>query len=77
MRELASDQGVALADLNQKSVSYLMAICPSPVPEDFILLKSDGSVVGTDFQENGARILGGFVADGIAEAGLGLAGYAL
>jgi lysophospholipase L1-like esterase len=75
MRELGTDAGIAVSDLNQKSVTYLEAICPAPTPEDFFLVRSDGSVDGTHFQENGARILAGFVADGIREAGLPLAAY--
>ncbi|WP_075187530.1 RICIN domain-containing protein [Teredinibacter haidensis] len=72
MRELAVSDGVALADLNEKTVNYLMAICPSPTPEDFFFLRADGTVDGTHFQENGARILSGFVADGVDEADLPL-----
>jgi lysophospholipase L1-like esterase len=62
MRELGASEGVAVLDLNQKSVDYLQAICPAPTPEDFFLLRSDGSVDGTHFQENGARKLASFVA---------------
>lgn len=50
-------------DLNARSVSHLEAICPAPTPENFFLLRSDGSVDGTHFQENGARVLASFVAD--------------
>jgi len=75
MRELGAATQVAVADLNQKSVNHLMAICPAPVPEDFFLLRGDGTVDGTHFQENGARFLAGFVAEGIAEVGLPLAQY--
>jgi len=75
MRELAEADGVALSDLNAKTVNYLMAICPAPTPEDFFAFRSDGTVDGTHFQENGARILAGFVAEGIAEADLPLAQY--
>ena len=75
MRELGSSAGVAVLDLNQKTVDYLKAICPAPTPEDFFLVKSDGSVDGTHFQENGARILAGFVADEIERVALPLAGY--
>jgi lysophospholipase L1-like esterase len=77
MRELGMAQNVAVSDLNAKSVAYLRAICPSPTPENFFLVRSDGSVDGTHFQENGARILAGFVADGLADAGVPLAGYRL
>ena len=75
MRELAASQGVPLSDLNQKTVNYLIGICPSPTPENFFLLRADGTIDGTHFQENGARILSGFVADGIGEAGSQLNNY--
>jgi lysophospholipase L1-like esterase len=77
MRELGSAQGVAVSDLNAKAVAYLRAICPSPTPENFFLLRADGSVDGTHFQENGARILAGFVADGLEETAVPLAQYLL
>jgi lysophospholipase L1-like esterase len=76
MRELGMAEDVPVSDLNAKTVTHLMAICPAPTPEDFFLVRSDGSVDGTHFQENGARILAGFVAEGIAEAGLSLAEHA-
>jgi lysophospholipase L1-like esterase len=75
LRELGQAQSVAVVDLNKASVDYLKAICPSPTPEDFFLLKADGTVDGTHFQENGARILAGFVADGIEANELPLARY--
>lgn len=75
MRELGEAEGVAVSDLNAKTVTYLTAICPSPTPEDFFLVRGDGTVDGTHFQENGARILAGFVADGVREANLPLAVY--
>ena len=34
------------------------------------MLRADGSVDGTHFQENGARILAGFVADELTALGL-------
>jgi lysophospholipase L1-like esterase len=73
MRELGEATTVPVLDLNKKSVDYLKAICPSPTPEDFFLLKSDGTVDGTHFQENGARILAGFVADEMRRVSLPLA----
>lgn len=75
MRELAEERSVALSDLNRMSVDYLTAICPSPTPEDFFLLRADGTVDGTHFQENGARILAQFVADGIRESEAPLAAW--
>lgn len=70
MRDLGAADGVLVIDLNQKAVNFLKAICPAPTPEDFFLLKADGSVDGTHFQENGARKLAQFVADGLVGVGL-------
>lgn len=75
MRQLGSAKGVAVSDLNRKSVDYLKAICPAPSPENFFLLKADGSVDGTHFQENGARNLARFVSEGLREAASPLAAY--
>lgn len=75
MIELGQSESVAVVNLNAKAVAHLKAICPSPVPENFFLLKKDGGVDGTHFQERGARILAGFVANGIREAKLPLARY--
>ncbi|HEY3595050.1 MAG TPA: GDSL-type esterase/lipase family protein, partial [Polyangiaceae bacterium] len=77
MRDLAAAQGIAISDLNTKTVTYLKAICPAPTPESFFLLLADGSVDGTHFQENGARIMAGFIAAGIREGGYPLAQYLL
>jgi lysophospholipase L1-like esterase len=76
MKELGAAQNVAVVDLNQMTVNYLKAICPSPTPENFFLIKADGTIDGTHFQENGARILAGFVTSGIKADGLSLAAYA-
>lgn len=77
MRELGEAEAVSVLDLNDKTFAYLSSICPSPTPEDFFAFKSDGSVDGTHFQENGARIMAGFLAECIVEAGLGLRGALL
>jgi lysophospholipase L1-like esterase len=73
MRELGAADSVPVLDLNTRAVDYLKAICPSPTPEDFFLVKSDMTVDGTHFQENGARILAGFVADEMRNVSLALA----
>jgi lysophospholipase L1-like esterase len=65
MLELGRDTGVTVVDLNARAVEYLRAICPAPSPEDFFLLRPDGTVDGTHFQERGARVLAGFVAEGL------------
>lgn len=75
MRELGSERGIPVADLNMRSVEYLKAICPAPTPEDFFLLRGDGSVDGTHFQENGARHLAAMVADEVAAMSVSLSRY--
>lgn len=70
MRELGQAEHVLVVDLNQRTVDYLKAICPEPSPPDFFLQKSDGSIDGTHFQERGARMLAGFVADALRAAGV-------
>jgi lysophospholipase L1-like esterase len=72
MRELGDDEGVPVLDLNSRSVEYLRVICPAPTPEDFFLLRADGTVDGTHFQENGARTLARLVSDEARAAGLPL-----
>lgn len=67
MRELGEAEGVRVVDLNARTVAYLRDICPAPSPEDFFLLRADGSVDGTHFQEHGARVLASFVAEGLFE----------
>ena len=75
MRELATQNNVLLVDLNQSVVSYLMAICPSPTPEDFFFIRANGSVDGTHFQENGARIMSAMIADVIKNSDIPLSRY--
>jgi lysophospholipase L1-like esterase len=74
MRELAQTEGVLLADLNQRTVDYLKAICPEPSPPDFFLRRADGTVDGTHFQERGARKLAEFVADELRKGGVPFVG---
>ncbi len=74
MRELGQALGVGVVDLNADTVAHLRAICPAPTPENFFLLRADGTVDGTHFQENGARTLASFVARGLAAAAPDLAG---
>jgi len=75
MRELGAAEAVPVLDLNARSVAYLTGICPAPTPEDFFLLRTDGSVDGTHFQENGARKLAGMVVEELATTELFLANY--
>ncbi|HET7540994.1 MAG TPA: GDSL-type esterase/lipase family protein [Polyangiaceae bacterium] len=78
MLELGKTDAIAVVDLGLKTHAYLAAICPKPASasaETFFKINADQSIDGTHFQENGARIMAGFVADGIDEAKLGLSAY--
>jgi lysophospholipase L1-like esterase len=70
LRELGESEKVQVVDLNQRSVDYLKAICPEPMPPDFFLQRADGTIDGTHFQERGARKLASFVADALRELGV-------
>ncbi|WP_437816453.1 rhamnogalacturonan acetylesterase [Sorangium sp. So ce1078] len=75
MRELGTELDVAVIDLNEKTLAHLNSIGCVAAGEDFFLVRADGSVDGTHFNETGARTMAGFVADGTADAGLLLAQY--
>lgn len=78
MIDLGKVNNVAVVDLGLKAHTYLKAICPKPTAgsaETFFKVNADDTIDGTHFQENGARILAGFVADGVGEAQLGLNAY--
>ncbi|WP_437877565.1 rhamnogalacturonan acetylesterase [Sorangium sp. So ce513] len=75
MRELGDALDVPVIDLNEKTLAHLRSIGCVAAGEDFFLVRADGSVDGTHFQETGARFMAGFVADGTADAGLLLARY--
>jgi lysophospholipase L1-like esterase len=80
MVELGATENVAVLDNNSKTFNYLKAICPKPTTaaaESFFLGKSDGSIDGTHFQENGARKMAGFIGEEIKRVSLGLAAYLL
>jgi lysophospholipase L1-like esterase len=78
MLDLGKADGVAVVDLSMKTWTYLNVICPKPADgttENFFKVNTDNTIDGTHFQENGAIIMAGFVADGIGEGGLGLDAY--
>lgn len=69
MKTVGTQTGAAVIDLNGKTLAYLNMIgCIAS--GDFFLLGD-----GTHFQVNGARIMAGFVADGVREDALPLAAY--
>ncbi|WP_437601395.1 rhamnogalacturonan acetylesterase [Sorangium sp. So ce590] len=75
MRELGAELDVPVIDLNEKTLAHLNSIGCVAAGEDFFLVRADGTVDGTHFNETGARTMAGFVADGTADAGLLLARY--
>ena len=78
MLDLAQTDNIKVVDLGLKTHAHLSAICPKPTTaaqEMFFKINADDSIDGTHFQENGARVMAGFVADGIDEAKLGLSNY--
>jgi lysophospholipase L1-like esterase len=80
MIELGKTENVAVVTLNAKTFAYLKAICPKPTTaaaETFFLGKSDGTIDGTHFQENGARRMAGFIGTSLREIALPLGTYLL
>lgn len=77
MLELGKADNVAVVDLGLKTHAYLSAICPKPATgaQEMFFKVTGNTIDGTHFQENGARVMAGFVADGIGEAKLGLDAY--
>jgi lysophospholipase L1-like esterase len=78
MIELGQTDNVRVLNLGLKTYSYLNVICPKPVTtaqENFFKVLPDGTIDGTHFQENGARVMAGFVADAVDENMLGLSAY--
>jgi len=72
MKTVAAAKAAALVDLNAKTLAYVNMVGCIAAKADFFLLND-----GTHFQQNGARLMAGFVADGVVEAGLGLGAYRL
>jgi lysophospholipase L1-like esterase len=75
MKEMGAAQNVPVVDLNQKTLTYLNMIGCVAAGTDFFLVKADGSVDGTHFQEKGANLMAGFVAAGLRELNFGLSPY--
>ncbi|MET0340685.1 MAG: rhamnogalacturonan acetylesterase [Polyangiales bacterium] len=74
MRELGKALEVPVVDLNARTVAHLKAICPAPKPETVFMIKPDGTIDGTHFQERGAKLLAGLVVDELRKLELPLAG---
>ena len=76
MKELGQTNSVAVVDLGARAVTYLngKADCDW-ASANFFLVRADGSVDGTHFQETGANILAGLVVEGIGALALPLASF--
>ena len=76
MKELGQTNGVTVVDLGARAVTYLngKADCDW-ASANFFLIRADGTVDGTHFQEMGATILAGLVTQGVTESTLPLAAY--
>jgi lysophospholipase L1-like esterase len=72
MKTVATQKAAALIDLNAGTLAYVNMLGCVAAKASFYLLND-----GTHFQQNGARIMAGIVADGIVDLGLPLAAYRL
>ena len=76
MKELGQTNSVAVVDLGARAVTYLngKADCDW-ASANFFLVRADGTVDGTHFQETGANILAGLVVEGVGALALPLASF--
>ena len=78
MKELGPTLDTKVADLNGMVIDYLSKIACDVSGKTFFLVRADGSIDSTHFQENGANIMAGLVAKGsagISTLGLPLSAY--
>ncbi len=76
MKELGQSNNVAVVDLGAAAVTYLNGKTDCDwASANFFLVRADGTVDGTHFQEMGANILASLVADGVVTLALPLAAY--
>jgi hypothetical protein len=78
MLELGPTLSTPVVDLNAMTIDYLATITCETSGQTFFLVKADGSIDSTHFQEGGAKIMSGLVAKGttgISTLGLPLSAY--
>lgn len=83
MLELGTSMNAPVVDLNAQMLAYLNSIGCAASAQVFLYVPAGqytgayagGASDSTHFQENGARKLAGFVAQGLKELGLGLAAH--
>jgi len=66
MKELGPTVSAPVVDLNAMTVAYLANVTCETSGSTFYLVKADGSIDSTHFQENGANVMAGLVAKGSA-----------
>jgi lysophospholipase L1-like esterase len=64
MKELGPTVNAPVVDLNAMTVAYLANVTCETSGSTFYLVKADGSIDSTHFQENGANVMAGLVAKG-------------
>jgi lysophospholipase L1-like esterase len=78
MKELGPTLATPVVDLNAMVIAHLANVTCETSGSTFYLVKADGTVDSTHFQENGANVMAGFVAkgaSGISTLGLPLSAY--
>jgi lysophospholipase L1-like esterase len=78
MKELGPTLNTPVVDLNAMTMDYLASVTCETSGSTFYLVKADGTIDSTHFQENGANVMAGLVAKGsagIATLDVPLAGY--
>lgn len=75
MKEMGAAQNVPVVDLNKATLDHLNQIGCVAAGRDFFLVRADGTVDGTHFQEKGADIMAGFVALGVRTSNTALSSY--
>jgi lysophospholipase L1-like esterase len=78
MKELGPTLGTEVVDLNAMVIAYLADVTCETSGSTFYLVKADGTTDSTHFQENGADVMAGLVANGtsgISTLGLPLSAY--
>jgi lysophospholipase L1-like esterase len=78
MKELGPTLNTPVVDLNAMVIAYLTSVTCETSGSTFYLVKADGTIDSTHFQENGANIMAGLVAKGsagISSLSVSLAAY--
>jgi lysophospholipase L1-like esterase len=75
MKELGPTLKTPVADLNAMVIAYLANVSCETSGSTFYLVKADGSIDSTHFQDKGANVMAGLVAKG--SAGIGTLDVAL